>query len=282
MDLDLLKTFLEVSRTGHFGQAAANLHLTQSAVSARIRLLEDELGQKLFVRGSSGVRLSEPGQSFSKQAVRMLALWEESKELVNQGAEGQVRLSVALAPAALELYAALWIDQIDRDQPKWALRLSSQAHTPNLLGGEWDLYLGFEAPKGAGLEVLQLGELPLVLVSSTPEDWTGSMIEIDWGANLRSLHARRHPEARLARFGLDSPHAVLGLLNQRGGAAYLPQAWAGQLDKNLVVVSGDRPLRVPLMGSYRKRGEQAEAARSALLLLQVALNGDCGGSTHLS
>ncbi|MEX2517286.1 MAG: LysR family transcriptional regulator, partial [Gammaproteobacteria bacterium] len=44
MDVDLLKTFLEVQRTRHFGRAADNLFLTQSAISARIRQLEDELG----------------------------------------------------------------------------------------------------------------------------------------------------------------------------------------------------------------------------------------------
>ena len=41
MDIDLLRTFLEVYRTRHFGRTAENLYLTQSAVSARIRLLEE-------------------------------------------------------------------------------------------------------------------------------------------------------------------------------------------------------------------------------------------------
>ena len=50
MDIGVLKTFLEVNRTRHFGQAADNLFLTQSAVSARIRLLEQTLGVPLFSR----------------------------------------------------------------------------------------------------------------------------------------------------------------------------------------------------------------------------------------
>ena len=44
MDIDLLRTFVEVSSTRHFGKAAQNLFVTQSAVSARIRLLERTLG----------------------------------------------------------------------------------------------------------------------------------------------------------------------------------------------------------------------------------------------
>ncbi|STJ14388.1 LysR-family transcriptional regulator (H-NS-dependent flhD regulator) [Escherichia coli] len=48
MDTELLKTFLEVSRTRHFGRAAESLYLTQSAVSFRIRQLENQLGVNLF------------------------------------------------------------------------------------------------------------------------------------------------------------------------------------------------------------------------------------------
>ncbi len=45
MDTELLKTFLEVSRTRHFGRAAESLYLTQSAVSFRIRQLETSWAQ---------------------------------------------------------------------------------------------------------------------------------------------------------------------------------------------------------------------------------------------
>ncbi|HBY5160968.1 LysR family transcriptional regulator, partial [Acinetobacter baumannii] len=50
VDTELLKTFLEVSRTRHFGRAAEALYLTQSAVSFRIRQLENQLGVNLFTR----------------------------------------------------------------------------------------------------------------------------------------------------------------------------------------------------------------------------------------
>ena len=43
MDIDLLKTFLEVNKTRHFGRAADNLYLTPAAVSARVRQLEQIL-----------------------------------------------------------------------------------------------------------------------------------------------------------------------------------------------------------------------------------------------
>lgn len=61
MDTELLKTFLEVSRTRHFGRAAESLYLTQSAVSFRIRQLENQLGANLFTRHRNNIRLPASG-----------------------------------------------------------------------------------------------------------------------------------------------------------------------------------------------------------------------------
>ncbi|MBX4390006.1 LysR family transcriptional regulator, partial [Mycobacterium tuberculosis] len=58
MDTELLKTFLEVSRTRHFGRAADGRYLRESAVSFRIRQLENQLGVKLFTRHRNNIRLT--------------------------------------------------------------------------------------------------------------------------------------------------------------------------------------------------------------------------------
>lgn len=63
MDTELLKTFLEVSRTRHFGRAAESLYLTQSAVSFRIRQLENQLGVNLFTRHRNNIRLTAAGET---------------------------------------------------------------------------------------------------------------------------------------------------------------------------------------------------------------------------
>ncbi len=63
MDTELLKTFLEVSRTRHFGRAAEALYLTQSAVSFRIRQLENQLGVNLFTRHRNNIRLTSAGET---------------------------------------------------------------------------------------------------------------------------------------------------------------------------------------------------------------------------
>lgn len=65
MDTELLKTFLEVSRTRHFGRAAESLYLTQSAVSFRIRQLENQLGVNLFTRHRNNIRLTAAGEKIT-------------------------------------------------------------------------------------------------------------------------------------------------------------------------------------------------------------------------
>ncbi len=66
--LDNLRTFATMARCLSFSAAAAELHLTQSAVTRRIQSLEDELGLPLFVRDTRRVELTHAGEAL-RQAV---------------------------------------------------------------------------------------------------------------------------------------------------------------------------------------------------------------------
>ena len=75
MDLDLtqVRAFVVAADQLHFGRAAAQLFLTQQALSKRISRLEQALGEQLFVRGSRGVELSDAGRRFLPHARSLLA-----------------------------------------------------------------------------------------------------------------------------------------------------------------------------------------------------------------
>ena len=60
MNLEHIRTFLEVAESGNFNRAAESLHVTQSTVSARNKTLEDYFGLPLFKRARSGVELTGP------------------------------------------------------------------------------------------------------------------------------------------------------------------------------------------------------------------------------
>ena len=80
-----MRTFLEVSRTCHFGRAADALHLTQAAVSARIKLLEGSLGVALFERTKREVRITPEGNRLKRHAELLLAEWRKARQDVTAG-----------------------------------------------------------------------------------------------------------------------------------------------------------------------------------------------------
>src|SRR3954468_19984756 len=87
MDFDQLITFLEVARLGSFSRAGEKVFRSQSAVSAQIRQLEQEYGDRLFDRSGKQVRLTPAGRVLSGYAERMLKTREESQLAVaDQGA----------------------------------------------------------------------------------------------------------------------------------------------------------------------------------------------------
>lgn len=78
MDFDQLNTFLEVARQGSFSRAGEKVFRSQSAVSAQIRQLEQEYGDRLLDRSGKTVKLTPAGQIFYDYAQRMKALRDES------------------------------------------------------------------------------------------------------------------------------------------------------------------------------------------------------------
>src|ERR1700732_1782021 len=78
MDFDQLITFLEVAKQGSFSRAGEKVFRSQSAVSAQIRQLEQEYGDRLLDRSGKTVKLTPAGQIFYEYALRMKALRDES------------------------------------------------------------------------------------------------------------------------------------------------------------------------------------------------------------
>lgn len=82
MDFDQLTTFLEVARQGSFSRAGQKVYRSQSAVSAQIRQLEQEYGEKLLDRVGKSVRLTPAGEALFEYAGRLLTLRNESLRAV--------------------------------------------------------------------------------------------------------------------------------------------------------------------------------------------------------
>ncbi|MBI1323092.1 LysR family transcriptional regulator [bacterium] len=87
-----LRSFVAIAETGTFGQAAATVNRTQSALSLQIKKLEDQLGCELFDRSARRVVLTPQGEIFLGYAKRMIQLqWEAYSRLREPDVEGEIR-----------------------------------------------------------------------------------------------------------------------------------------------------------------------------------------------
>jgi DNA-binding transcriptional LysR family regulator len=72
MEIRVLRYFVEAAREGSMTNAAQKLHVTQPTLSKQIKELEEELGQKLFVRGNYNIHLTPEGEILYKRALDIL------------------------------------------------------------------------------------------------------------------------------------------------------------------------------------------------------------------
>ncbi len=95
MDIYQLKTFVAVAREGSITRASELLHLSQPAVSAHIKAIEDALGLALFERTSRGMSLTRDGERLLAKAEQTLAVHRELMDeatRIKGGLTGKLRL----------------------------------------------------------------------------------------------------------------------------------------------------------------------------------------------
>ena len=106
LELYQLRTFAAVADAGHLTRAAERLHLSQPAVSAHIKALEDDLGVTLFTRTSSGMTLTRAGRALVGHAERVLSAAGELRHAARAflgEISGHVRIGTVSDPELLQL-----------------------------------------------------------------------------------------------------------------------------------------------------------------------------------
>ena len=87
MELRVLQYFLAIAREESISRAAEYLHITQPTLSRQIKELEDELGRRLFVRGSRKITLTEEGMLLRKRAEEITALLDKTESEITAAGE---------------------------------------------------------------------------------------------------------------------------------------------------------------------------------------------------
>jgi DNA-binding transcriptional LysR family regulator len=120
-----LHTFLTVARLGSFHAAAAKLHASQPAISARIAALEDELNVQLFLRDTRGTHLTPRGVQLLPYAEKLLAISREMREQLSDDAPQRGSLRIGIVDTLAHLWLARLLTRWHEQHPLIAFELIS-------------------------------------------------------------------------------------------------------------------------------------------------------------
>jgi DNA-binding transcriptional LysR family regulator len=225
MDTNLARTFLEIVSTRSFARAAQRLNITQTAVSARVKALEELLGRRLFVRGRAGASLTPAGEQFLRPASTLVQAWERARHQVAVPAGRRAVVTVGCEVSLWDPLLLDWMLRMRRAAPDIALR--TEVGFPNdLLGrvsdGTLDLAVVYAPQQRPRLRIELLIEEKLVLVSTQrgKPPSPSSYVYVDWGPEFALQHSLAFPE--LTGAGVSASLGPLGreYLLAAGGAGY--------------------------------------------------------------
>src|SRR5882762_3192624 len=182
--LDLLKGFEAAARRLSFTQAAAELFVTQSAISRQVKTLEGQLGVALFRRHHRELRLTEEGQTLYKTAAQVLRLLREVTGGLGERPAGMLTVTTTVSFAALWLVPRL--NDFRRLHPGIDMRLAATNQIQDLEREGFDIAIRYCTPKAAGDGAVRLfGELVFPVCSKavlvgrklkSPQDLSGQLL----------------------------------------------------------------------------------------------------------
>lgn len=234
MDIELIKTFLEVKDCRHFGKASENLYLTQAAISTRIRQLERYFGVTLFHRARNNIQLTIAGERLVPHAENMLNSLRMAKQEVALAAEHDAQISIAGTPNTWDIFIHDAISKIYKEQPQISLIaeiLSREQLTRKLLEHTLDVAILFDPPKVEELKIESLHMFKLIPVTTfqntinEPKDVL-RYIMIDWGTSFINWHAKKVSGISIPVIRTSTARIALDLMLQCGGSAFLPDILA--------------------------------------------------------
>ncbi len=232
MNLTALQTFLAIVQTGSLVRASERLNVTQSTVTARLKALEDDLGQTLLLRQKSGAELTSAGFKFKRHAEAMIEQWRQARQETSlpDGIEAVCNIG-----CHMDLWPVLGrrlFSEIYRGQPAIALSAWPGEH------GELDQWLGtglidaalaYRATARESQTIHALRTEQLVLVSTRPDSpmrFDPAYVYVDAGEDFGRRHAAAYADADTAKVSFGSAVWALDHLLEHGGSAYLPESLA--------------------------------------------------------
>ncbi|WP_111979427.1 LysR substrate-binding domain-containing protein [Algibacillus agarilyticus] len=250
MKIELLKTFVEVSRTRHFRLAAESLFITQAAVSARIKLLETDLNVSLFDRDRKNLQLTAEGHRLLKHAKAMIFAWQVAQQDVAGADNGNQQLTIGAMMSIWDIILQDWLNNLNQQAPEISVTTNTANHHElhsQLLRGLIDVAFVFEPIYHDDFTTTKIASVPLLLVSNQPSQpliqaLTDSFVMVDYGEFVFQQLTRELSPQLKPRHQINQPRVALNYILHSGGAAYLPQQMINEyLDEQLFIIE-DAPI----------------------------------------
>lgn len=273
MDIGILKTFLEVNRTRHFGKAAENLFLTQSAVSARIRLLEQTIGAELFTRSRNNIDLTPTGHKLLKHAETITSTWNRARQEIAMEDPEHISLAIGGVSSLWDILLQNWLDKLIKNYPN--LSANAEVHSPEvlirkLIDGALDLVFMFEATQMPEVMVEEIGQINLILISSkkniNTEEAFKNYVLVDWGTSFAITHAQHFPDLPPPKLRVQIGRLAYNHILECGGSAYLAESMVSEELKNkkLHIVEGAPTIKRMAYAAFLPTSEKKDLIKSAI------------------
>jgi LysR family transcriptional regulator (chromosome initiation inhibitor) len=284
LPLDHVRTLLAVVDEGTFDAAAAALHVTPSAVSQRVKALEQRTGRVLLLR-TKPVRPTESGEIVVRFARQLLRLERDTRsELGMSGADEPTRVTVAVNADSLATWFLPALTRVPQEPPLvFELHREDETRTAELLREGLVMAAVTSSPDAVtGCSVRPLGRMRYLAAASPafaarhlgddplPESLTRApLVVFDRSDELQDAFVRglRQDKAGAGpvRHAVPTSEGFLDAVAAGLGWGMVPQVQAGPLlaDGRLVSLAPDRPLDVPLHWQQWKLDSPALAAVAA-------------------
>ncbi|EKP4410996.1 HTH-type transcriptional regulator HdfR [Salmonella enterica] len=262
VDTELLKTFLEVSRTRHFGRAAEALYLTQSAVSFRIRQLENQLGVNLFTRHRNNIRLTTAGEKLLPYAEMLMNTWQAArKEVAHTSRHNE--FSIGASASLWECMLNAWLGRLYQlQEPQSSLQFEAriaqrQSLVKQLHERQLDLLITTEAPKMDEFSSQLLGHFTLALYCSSPARKKSELnyLRLEWGPDFQQHETGLIAADEVPVLTTSSAELARQQLSALNGCSWLPVNWANEKG-GLHTVADSATLSRPLYAIWLQNSDK--------------------------
>ncbi len=239
-----IETFLVVVRAQSFSKAAAELHLAQTTISQRLKVLEQEIGLTLINRGKGvkNIQLTQAGEEFLKLAEQWSFIWQEAKLLQAHGPK------LSLVVGAVDSINTCVMPPVYRALNKHPVPFKLQIHTSH----STELYFEIEKRQvdvafvlrdlvHPHVTVTKYFSSPMVVLRlASPSRQGNAFIRpealnpdrelfMPWGREFQTWHEHWWGSLNPPRVRLDSANLLFSLLQEADQWAIVPKVVAAAI-----------------------------------------------------